>query len=302
MHCRYPGFVAPDHTLSDIKCYSWAFSITKIYSARMRAGIMFVMDTPDAASAARSMVGGALSIANGLYSHMQIQGQMQLMNKIMEKPFSDATSWLHAMAMAQYEKWDVMYDAFSTCQAAGIARITPEQPKYFGAYIFSYLLPDYQGLAVNVGGSSSDFFLAVVGYNHFNYNWGWRGEDPMNYGNGIDPSKVTVQDFTRTHLFRGLVAYQEEARRMKLVCGDLDARATPSTLTVNEWVALRQADRRRRRRLEDGPISHHARALEVQEVAPRMKLINALKFAMETDPHRKLEWEYGMPRDMADVQ
>eukprot|EP00962_Isochrysis_galbana_P004538 scaffold1240_cov101-Isochrysis_galbana.AAC.15 len=215
----------------------------------------------------------------------------------MMKPFSDPTSWLHAMAMAQYEKWDVMYDAFATCEAAGIAKITAEQPKYFGAYIFSHLMPAYQGMAINVGGSTSDFFLSVIGYNHFNYDWGWRGESPTNYGNGVDPAKVTAYDFTRTHLFRGFVAYEEEARRMKIVCSDMDARATPNTLTVNEWASLRAADRRRRR-LEDGPVSHHARALEVQAVAPKMKLVNAIQYAMETDPHRKLEWEYGMPADM----
>lgn len=78
----YPGFVAADHVLTDIKCYSWAFSLTKIYSARMRAGIMLVMNTPSAVSAARSAQGSATNIANGLISHMNIQGQIQLMEKV----------------------------------------------------------------------------------------------------------------------------------------------------------------------------------------------------------------------------
>jgi hypothetical protein len=295
----YPSFVGPDHVLRDIKCYSWAMSLTKIYSARLRGGVVLVMNTEAATTAARAMVGGAL--ANGLYSHMQLQGQIQLMETMMSKPFSEPTSWLNALRTGQYEKWDVMYDALAVCEAAGIMKITAEQPKYFGAYIFAHLMPDYQGMAADVGGSSSDFFLSVIGYDHYNYNWGWLGEVAGNYGNGVDSAKITYEDFTRIHLFRGLVAYEEEARRMNVVCSDMDARATPGTLTMNEWIALRSADMRRRRRLEDGPISHHARALEVQAVAPKMKLINAIKFAMETDPHRKLEWEYGMPRNLPGV-
>ena len=295
----YPGFVSPEHELVDIKCYSWAFSITKIYSARMRAGIMMVMDTPDAADAAASNAGTALSIANGLYSHMQTHGQIQLMQTIMKKPFSDPTSWLHAMAKAQYEKWDLMHEAYAVCEAAGIVKITEEQPKYFGAYVFAHMMPDYQGLAVNIGSSSSDFFMSVMGYDHYNYNWGWRGEDPTAYGNGVTPA-ITDQDFTRTHLFRALQTYEEESRRMKKVCGDLDARATPTTLTVNEWKALRIADQSRRRRLGDA-VSHHARALEVQAVAPKLALINALKFSMATDSSRKLKWEMGMPANLKGV-
>lgn len=297
----YPGFVAPGKELSDIKCYSWAFSITKIYSARMRAGIMMIMDKPAAVRAASGTVDTALSIANGLYSHMQTHGQVQLIQKLMEKPFSDPTSWLHAMAKAQYEKWDAIYDAFSVCQAAGVTKITAEQSKYFGAYVFSSMMPDYQGLSVNIGGSTSDFFKSVVGFDHYNYNWGWRGEKPVNYGNGVT-SVITVQDFNRIHLFRALEVYQEEARRMKKVCSDFNARATPTTLTLNEWKALRMADKGRRRRLSDEPVSEHARALEVQVAAPKMLLIDALKYAMETDPHRKLSWEYGMPADMKFVE
>jgi len=295
----YPSFVAPGQELYDIKCYSWAFSITKIYSARMRAGILMVMDTPNAVAAASEVVATALSIANGLYSHLQTHGQIQLMRTIMEKPYSDTTSWLHALARAQYEKWDVLTAAFDVCEAAGIAKITAELNKYFGAYIFGHMMADYQGLSGNIGGLSSDFWLSVIGFDHYNYDFGWRGEDPKNYGNGVT-SAITDQDFVRIHIFRSLSTYQEEARRMTKVCSDPDARATPLTLTLNEWKSLRVMDASRRRRLGD-VVSHHERALEVQAAAPKLSIINALKFAAATDHTRKLEWEYGLPADLKGV-
>jgi len=299
----YPGFVGESQTLAMPTCYSWAFSVTKIYSAQMRAGIMYVMDYPAAISAAGLIMGKALSIGNGLMSHMQVHGQIQLMDKIMAKPFSDPTSWLHAMKLAQYEKWDVMHTAFGVCQAAGIIQITSEQPKYYGAYIFSHMSTPLMGLSANVGRSSSDFFLSVVGYDHFNYNWGWRGESPTAYGVG---SNITSLDFHRSHLFRAYEVYVEEARRMTMVCSNRDARVTSSLLSVNEWVMLRSADaaRRRRRQLNDAKDEHfelHERALQVQASAPRMKLVDAIKYAEATNPHQPIMEEHGLPADLVGV-
>jgi len=295
----YPGFLSPGTAMPDYKCYSWAFSITKIYSAQMRAGTYFVMNYEAASTAAKSLSRSLFAIGNGLMSHMQVWGQIQLMNKIMAKPFSDPTSWLHAMARAQYKKWDLMDEGFAACQSAGIAKRTDEQNKYFGAYVFGYMMPQYFGLSANIGASSADFFKNVVGYDHFNYNWGWRGEDPMNYGIG----NATSLDFVRIHLFRAEEVYAEESRRMKLVCGNKAAKVTPSLLSVNEWVALRQAEAADgRRKLGDtgpGPkLDLHTRALQIQSVAPKMKLINAMQLAEATDPHREFKWEYGMPSDM----
>ena len=302
----YPGFIAPTASLSHIGCYSWAFSITKIYSAQMRAGMFYVSTQADALSAAQSILGKALSIANGLVSYMQLHGQIQIMDKIMEKPFSDPTSWLHAMALAQYEKWDVMHTAFGVCEAAGIVKITAEQPKYFGAYIFSHMMPEFQGYSANIGRASSDFFMSVVGYDHFNYYWGWRGEAPTAYGNGVG-ANITNQDFHRIHTFRAYAVYAEEARRMTLVCGNRDAKVSSSLLSVNEWKALRQADLRRRRARKLSDASHeafslHERALLVQQTAPKMKLVDAIKYAESTDPGRKPDaGEYGLPHDQAEL-
>ena len=79
-----------------------------------------------------------------------------------------------------------MADAFAVCESAGILKITDEQPKYFGAYIFSHMMTPYHGMSANIGRASSDFFKSVVGYDHFNYYWGWRGEDPTVYGVGTN--------------------------------------------------------------------------------------------------------------------
>ena len=78
---------------------------------------------------------------------------------------------------------------------------------------------------------------------HFNYNWGWRGEDPKAYGVG---TTITMYDFHRTHTFRAYEVYKEESRRMKLVCGNKDAKVTSSLLSVNEWTTLRKTDAGRR--------------------------------------------------------
>ena len=295
----YPGFVSPGTTLQNFQCYSWAFSITKIYSAQMRAGIMYIMNYPDAVTAAGRVVGKALSIANGLMSYMQLWGQISLMDQIMAKPFSDPTSWLHAMALAQYEKWDVMHTAFGVCQTAGIMQITHEQPKYFGAYIFSHMSTPLHGYSNNIGRASSDFFLSVVGYDHFNYNWGWRGESPTAYGISTN---ITAMDFHRTHTFRAYQVYAEEARRMTLVCSNRDAKVTSSLLSVNEWVTLRAADlrRRRARKLSDAYDEQtsdlHERALQVQAAAPKMRLADAIAYAELTDPRQPADpSEHGGP-------
>jgi len=308
----YPGFTAPGTTLQNFKCYSWAFSITKIYSAQFRGGMMFVQNTPDARSAGNSIFGTVLSIANGLMSYMQLHGQvilmsyMQLhgqailMNKMMAEPFSSNTSWLHAMALAQYEKWDVLDEAFSVCEAAGIMKRVDEQQKYFGAYVFAHMMPDYHGLSANIGGSSSDFFKTVVGYDHFNYNWGWRGEDPKYYGVG---ENITTLDFHRIHLFRAYDVYAEEARRMKLVCGNKDAKVSSAFLSVNEWVALRtfEASNGRRRLESRGSSSLHARALEIMKAVPSMDIMAAVTHAKYVEAVKEKEWEYGLPADMKDV-
>jgi len=305
----FPTFLSPDTVLSDFKCYSWAFSITKIYSAQMRAGTYWIKDYPAATSAASTFTNKLFAIGNGLMSHMQVHGQISLMKTIMEKPFSDPTSWLHAMALAQYEKWDVMDAAFTVCANAGIIQRAAEQQKYFGAYMFSHMSTPLMGLSENIGAASSDFFMNVIGYDHFNYNWGWRGEDATNYGIGAN---ITSLDFHRIHMFRSYDTYAEEARRMTLACSDKNVRVMSGLLTVNEWITTKQAALAGRRKLmvESGSnvLSYkapkedlHKRALKIQSVAKNMRLVDAIKLAEATDPHRELKYEYGLPHDLSEV-
>lgn len=69
----YPGFLSPGTVMPNFMCYSWAFSITKIYSAQMRAGSLFVMDYPAAQTAASSIMSRIHAIGNGLVSYMQVR-------------------------------------------------------------------------------------------------------------------------------------------------------------------------------------------------------------------------------------
>lgn len=221
------------------------------------------------------------------------------MDQIMSQPFSSPSSWLHAMRRAQYEKWDVMRAGFGACQTAGIYKITAEQPTYFGAYIFSHAMPMISGLSSNIGRASSDFFMSVIGYDHFNYYWGWRGEDVSMYGNGVSPN-ITNQDFFRIHTFRDFSIYEEEARRMTIVCSDKDAKVSSEYLSVNEWVLVRELDASRRRKLHDmTDVDEVARQLKRD--VPRMSTVNTMKFAERTHAAQPFEWEYGMPSEWSNV-
>ena len=89
---------------------------------------------------------------------------------------------------------------------------------------------------------------------------------------------------------------------MTLVCGNPNARVASDLLTVNEWATLRAADlaSRRRRKLngEDAQprMGLHERALEIQVVAKKMKLVDAISHAEKTDPHQpSAAGEYGGP-------
>jgi len=295
----YPGFVAEDTVLSDPVCYSWAMSLTKVYSAQLRAGVMMIQDYPEAVSAASAIMNKKLAIANGLYSYLQSQGQVELIKQMMAKPFSDPTSWLHAFRTAQHEKWDVMDAAFDVCEAAGILKRTDEQPKYFGAYIFGHMMPEYCSLSTNIGAASNDFFKSVVGYDHFNYYWGWRGEDVTNYGFGV-PSNITSQDYFRIHTFRDYSIYEEEARRMTIVCSDKDAKVSSEYLSVNEWKLVRSIDTTRRRKLSDiTDVNELARQLK--EDVPRLSNVAAIKLAERTHASQDFQWEYGMPSEWNNV-
>jgi hypothetical protein len=303
-----PNFVAPGTVLRNFQCYSFAHTVTKFYSAQMRAGSLFVMDYAAAAAASSQIMSSMRAAGSAAASYMQLHGQIQLMKKMMEIPLSNPSSWLNAFSRTQYYKWDVLDAAITVCNANRILMRTPEQQKYFGVYVFGYMHPSLQGYSINIGTTSNDFFKSVVNYGVFDYSWGWRGEVPTNYGYSTIMPNVTVNDFFRIHLLRAEAVYLELARRLTLVCTNKAARVIPNALTVNEWIVLRtpvSSAGRRALQAEGEPevaAITAERALKIIEVTKRhgeeMSLVDAIKHAMMTDPNQPTKWEIGMPVEM----
>ena len=298
-----PNFVAPGTVLRNFQCYSFAHSVTKFYSAQVRAGFLFVMNYAAAQTASGQIMGSMRALGNAAASYMQLHGQIQLMKKMMELPITNPSSWLNALSRTQYAKWDAMDAAITVCNTNRILMRTPEQQKYFGAYIFGYMHPSLQGYSTNIGNTSPDFFKSVVGFDHLDYSGGWRGEVPTNYNYPTIMPNITVNDFFRIHLFRAEAVYLEEARRLTLVCTNRNARLLPTLLTVNEWIAIRTPVSGRRSLQAEAPEDApglHERALKVIEVTKRhgaeMSLVDAIKHAMMTDSSQPTKWEIGMPQ------
>merc|ERR1712066_214801 len=96
------------------------------------------------------------------------------------------------------------------------------------------------------------------------------------------------------HTFRDFSIYEEEARRMTIVCSDKDAKVSSEYLSVNEWALVRELDATRRRKLHDmTDVDEVARQLKRD--VPRMSTVNTMKFAERTHAAQPFEWEYGMP-------
>ena len=301
-----PNFVAPGSVLRNFQCYSFAHSVTKFYSAQVRAGFLFVMNYAAATTASGNIMGSMRALGNAAASYMQLHGQIQLMKKMMELPITNPSSWLNALSRTQYAKWDALDAAITVCNTNGILMRTPEQQKYFGAYVFGYMHPSLQGYSINIGSTSNDFFKSVVAYDVFDYSWGWRGEVPTNYNYPTIMPNVTANDFFRIHLFRAEAVYLELARRLTLACTNKAARVTTSALSVNAWKDLRTPSSGRRALQapdtapEDAP-GLHERALKIIEVTKRhgdeMNLVDAIKHAMMTDSNQPTKWEIGMPSE-----
>jgi hypothetical protein len=79
-------------------CSAWSFSITKGYSATVRAGfIIYKKSYGTSVSAVGDIMNEVHSMTNGLYSEWSWLGQMQLWDMIMSKPFNDTKSWVGAL-------------------------------------------------------------------------------------------------------------------------------------------------------------------------------------------------------------
>jgi len=138
MYFGMTGFEVPMDQRPD--CSAWSFSITKAYSASVRAGFVLYKELP--ASNHDSMVDSMSSLhtmTNGLYSEWSWYGQMQLWEMMMSKPLSDPTSWIGAYSEIMKEKWDLVIDGFKDCP---VLELTND---YAGAYAFFQYKDPYLG-------------------------------------------------------------------------------------------------------------------------------------------------------------
>jgi len=245
------NWTVPSDLIPD--CSGWAYSITKVYSAAFRAGIVtYKKDQPAFATALGRMASRAASGANGIYSDMAWMGYIQFMQLAMNSGAVDSpSSWIGAYKTIQEEKWSALIDAQADCP---FMRVTNPNA---GAYSFWAAKEPAFGLDLYT------FFWDSLGVEVPGYGYSFRGADPAAiYGEGL-----TTDDFVRMQLYRDVNVYLEVARRIGITCGDLDA-AVPGFLSFNEWKAERESARRRR--LNDKEMSHEEQFASVKAVAPRL--------------------------------
>eukprot|EP00934_Nitzschia_sp_Nitz4_P000700 Nitzschia sp. Nitz4//scaffold21_size171442//127911//130441//NITZ4_002182-RA/size171442-augustus-gene-0.207-mRNA-1//-1//CDS//3329542474//700//frame0 len=256
-------FVVPKDDLPE--CASWSFSVSKIYSAGVRAGwVMYNQEYELSHSNVVRVMGQAQSMTQGLYSEWSWYGQQQLFDIFMSKPLDDPTSWISAYASLIKEKWDFIIDGFEGCPVTSVSN------PYSGAYVWFVFLDPYVGVQ---DGSTPSFFSDVLGVYATTYSWGFRGADPADYyGPGYSGN-----DFTRLQLYRDLHVYEEIGRRAKIACQDLDAAVSDDLVSVNQWVAANT--RTRDRRLNEGYESIEDRKRHLKEVVPELTDIQVNRMA-----------------------
>ena len=218
-------------------CMSWAGSVTKVYSASVRAGyVIYKNDDAEWAGLMKSVMDDVRGMPDGLMSEWTWWGQIQILDQMMAKPYSSPESWIGAYVQLMHEKWTYLIDGFSGCSNY----ITITNP-YMGAYGWFKLEGDAVG---KESGMYSSFFGEVLGVKTTTYYWGFRGSDPADYyGPGYG-----VYDFVRLQLFRDVHVYKEIGRRAALVCSNPASNSVDGYLTINGWLA----SRRRRRALKEG--------------------------------------------------
>lgn len=239
-------------------CSAWSFSVTKVYSAAVRAGTVLYKSGTDMASTVESIASTLSSFSYGLYSEWSVFGHIQILQMMMERPLASSTSWLGAYSLLQKDKWDYIIDGFSGCPFIEITN------PHAGAYVF------FKHIGANVGkedaGAVSSFFTSVFNLYATTYYWGFRGADPSAYyGAGYG-----VKDFVRMQLYRDVSVYQEVNRRA-IVCAGV---SLPGMMTAAEW----QASKSSRRQLSASP-SHKEVARSLSAVAPRLTEKEASKLA-----------------------
>ena len=162
--------------MSDVPdCSSWSFSITKAYSASVRAGfLMFKTEPITQKNNFVDVLDVQFSQTFGLYSEWSWYGQMQLWEMIMSRPVQDPTSWIGAYSEIMDEKWNAITEGFKDCP---VVTLTNSKS---GAYAWFRMNEAYLGM-VNEKDFVNPFFKDVLGVSAPTYSWGFRGADPADF-------------------------------------------------------------------------------------------------------------------------
>ena len=228
MYYGMEGWVIPMDKRPD--CLAWCFSVTKAYSATVRAGFNIGNSVLDPTGIVAEISGSQMNMANGLYSEWSWYGQMQIQEMIMAKPMTDPTSWVGAYSELMKEKWDYIIDGFASCPYINITN------DYAGAYVWFKKTGSALGLESSF---ISAFFSDTMGVTTTTYYWGFRGSDPADYYG----SDYTTYDFVRLQLYRDVSVYKEIGRRAAIVCGGGEIGS--GFLSATEYIAAAGSRRRR---------------------------------------------------------
>jgi len=216
------GFKIPAEKVPD--CSYWSFSITKIYSAAVRAGtVMYRPGDSNAQAAIYTIVSKISGISEGIHSEWSWYGQIQIWKFIMSKPLSDPTNWVTAYSGLMEEKWNAINDGFKDCPVVKLLNYKTT------AYSFWQYKAPYDGRK----SSTPSFFQHVMHIQTTSYSWGFRGSQASDYyGAG-----ATNNDFQRMHLYRDIDVYKEVQRRASIVCKDPDAKISGG-ISINSYKAI----------------------------------------------------------------
>ena len=137
-------------------CMSWAGSVTKVYSASVRAGyVIYKNDDAEWAGLMKEVMDNVRGMPDGLMSEWTWWGQIQILDQMMAKPYTSPESWIGAYIDLMQEKWKYLIDGFSGC--SDYITLTNS---YMGAYGWFKLEGAAKGKESN---TYSSFFSDVLG-------------------------------------------------------------------------------------------------------------------------------------------
>mmetsp|Transcript_6170 Transcript_6170/g.15734 ORF Transcript_6170/g.15734 Transcript_6170/m.15734 type:complete len:704 (+) Transcript_6170:794-2905(+) len=215
------GYYIPK-TVDFPKCDAWAFSITKMYSASVRAGTVMYK----ANNAAHYLTIGKKwnSLAEGSVSEWTWSGQIQIWKMLMSKPLFDPHSWMGAYSKLQDEKSQFLVDGFKNCPVV----------EYLNAKTTAYSFYRFKAGYTSRASSTPNWWLHTLNIASFDYSWGFRGAD-AGIATYYGTPGMTKYDFQRLHLYRDIGVYKEVGRRAGIVCA---GGKLPGMMSTAEWAAV----------------------------------------------------------------